>query len=73
MWDQKVMRAGMRNKEFILCGLKFCLFIHIPCSQAARGARGRMSEGEKTPPSPLSLAEPPQRTPQCIAEQELWS
>ena len=25
MRDQKVMRAGMRNKEFILCGLMYKL------------------------------------------------
>ena len=28
MRDQKVMRAGMRNKEFILCGLSIGKFVY---------------------------------------------
>ena len=32
MRDQKVMRAGMRNKEFVLCGVRI-IEAHIPKNQ----------------------------------------
>ncbi len=65
-------RPGRQQAPQIGVFFKSVFFVDFRVRQ---GGQEGNAEGEVNPPPPLppTPAEPPRRTPQCIAEQELWS